>query len=132
MGNPTSYLGKTLTWEGKQLKALERSMGNSSVQYSYEYDENGLRTQKTYTVNGVYPRTTSYYYNGSVLIGIEMDGDFSAKVMRFSYDASGNVAAVDYSADGGSTFNTYYYVRNARNGVCPGRTAVPAEQSAAR
>ena len=67
-----------------------------------------------------------------MLIGIEMDGDFSAKVMRFSYDASGSVTAVDYSADGGSTFNTYYYVRNTRNDVCPGQTVVPAGQSAAR
>ena len=46
-----------------------------------------------------------------------MDGDISAKVLRFSYDADGSVVAVDYSADGGSTFNTYYYVRNAQNDV---------------
>ena len=46
-----------------------------------------------------------------------MDGDFSAKVMRFSYDAAGSVVAVDYSTDGGSTFTTYYYLRNAQNDV---------------
>jgi hypothetical protein len=41
----------------------------------------------------------------------------SAKILRFSYDASGNVVAVDYSTDNGSTFNTYYYLRNAQNDI---------------
>ena len=36
----------------------------------------------------------------------------SANILRFSYDASGNVVAVDYSTDNGLTFNTYYYLRN--------------------
>ena len=41
----------------------------------------------------------------------------SAKILRFSYDASGNAVAVDYSTDNGSTFNTYYYLRNAQNDI---------------
>lgn len=40
----------------------------------------------------------------------------SAKILRFSYDASGNVVAVDYSTDNGSTFNTYY-LRNAQSDI---------------
>ena len=43
-GNPTSYLGHTLTWEkGRQLKAFDN--------ISYEYNANGIRTAKT--VGGV-------------------------------------------------------------------------------
>ena len=43
-GNPTNYLGHTLTWEkGRQLK----SFGNNT----YTYNANGIRTSKT--VNGV-------------------------------------------------------------------------------
>ena len=43
-GNPTSYLGKTLTWEkGRQLKSFG---GNT-----YTYNANGIRTSKT--VGGV-------------------------------------------------------------------------------
>ena len=43
-GNPTSYLGHTLTWEkGRQLKSFD---GNR-----YTYNANGIRTSKT--VNGV-------------------------------------------------------------------------------
>ena len=41
----------------------------------------------------------------------------SAKILRFSYDSSGSVVAVDYSTDNGTTFNTYYYLRNAWNDV---------------
>ncbi len=41
----------------------------------------------------------------------------STNILRFSYDASGNVVAVDYSTDNGSTFNTYYYLRNAQNEI---------------
>ena len=60
---------------------------------------------------------TEYYYNGSVLIGMKIGTGSSAKVLRFSYDASGNVVAVDYSTNNGSSFTTYYYLRNAQNDV---------------
>ena len=39
----------------------------------------------------------------------------SAIHQLFSYDSSGNVVSVDYSSNGGSTFTTYYYLRNAQN-----------------
>ena len=43
-GNPTTYLGHTLTWEkGRQLKSFD---GNT-----YTYNANGIRTSKT--INGV-------------------------------------------------------------------------------
>ena len=41
----------------------------------------------------------------------------STNILRFSYDADGKVVAVDYSTDNGSTFNTYYYLRNAQNDI---------------
>ena len=39
MGNPTSYLGKTLTWEGKRL--ISYTDGSTSI--TYAYNEDGLR-----------------------------------------------------------------------------------------
>ena len=110
MGNPTSYALKTLTWSGKQLtRYYYHPNKNELYDYTYAYDENGLRTQKV--LNGV---TTSYYYNGSVLMGMVTGNSI---IQTFSYDASGNVVSVDYSSNGGSTFTTYYYLRNAQNDI---------------
>ena len=108
MGNPTRYFGATMTWAGKQLKYW----GKSGKYVNFAYNEDGIRTQKT--SGGV---LTSYYYNGSLLIGMTVGSGSSTKILRFSYDASGNVVAVDYSTDNGSTFNTYYYLRNAQNDI---------------
>ena len=82
MGNPTTYLGKTLTWHGKQLTTVKA--GDETVIAAYVYDSNGLRQKKT--VSGT---DTNYYYNGSVLIGLTKGSD----KLRFSYDASGQVQA---------------------------------------
>ena len=38
-------------------------------------------------------------------------------VQRFSYDAQGKVVAVDYSTNGGSSYTTYYYLRNAQGDI---------------
>ncbi len=81
--------------------------------YSYYYDENGLRTQKLGAINGTTAQTVNYYYNGSVLIGMT-NGSIC---QCFSYDANGRVVAVDYSTDSGSTYTTYYYLRNAQGDI---------------
>ena len=104
MGNPTSYRGQTLSWEGKQLTQVLRGSGTSGMSWTYTYDENGLRMRKDLSYNGVAFPSTDYYYNGSVLIGMTCSTTFQ----RFSYDASGRVVAVDYSTDSGSTYTTYY------------------------
>ena len=60
-GNPTSYLGHTLSWEkGRQLKQLTKSDGTA---VSYTYDVNGIRTSKT--VNGT---THTYTLDGTKIL----------------------------------------------------------------
>ena len=108
MGNPTRYFGATMTWAGKQLKYW----GKSGKYVNFAYNEDGIRTLKN--SNGV---VTNYYYNGSLLIGMTVGSGSSTRILRFSYDSSGSVVAVDYSTDNGTTFNTYYYLRNAWNDV---------------
>ncbi len=108
MGNPTRYLGATMTWAGKQLKYW----GKSGKYVNFAYNEDGIRTQKN--SNGI---LTNYYYNGSLLIGMTVGSGSSTRILRFSYDSSGSVVAVDYSTDNGTTFNTYYYLRNAQNDI---------------
>ena len=58
MGNPTRYLGATMTWAGKQLKYW----GKSGKYVNFAYNEDGIRTQKN--ADGI---LTNYYYNGSLL-----------------------------------------------------------------
>ena len=118
-GNPTNYLGATLVWEGQRLKSYtpKASSSGHANSYVYSYDENGIRTRKT-----IGNTVTDYYYNGTLLMGTvktttNSDGSTTTSKLRFSYDASGNVVAVDYSTDNGSTFNTYYYLRNAQNDI---------------
>ena len=108
MGNPTRYLGATMTWAGKQLKYW----GKSGKYVNFAYNEDGIRTQKN--SDGI---LTNYYYNGSLLIGLTVGSGSSTRILRFSYDSSGSVVAVDYSTDNGTTFNTYYYLRNAQNDI---------------
>ena len=97
-GNPISYRGYTMAWQGKRLTSANKS----GTTITYSYDENGIRTQKT--VNGV---STNYYYNGSVLISQVSGND----TLLFSYDANGSVVSVNFNG------TDYYYVRNGQGDV---------------
>ena len=66
--------------------------------YTYNYDENGIRTRKT-----IGNTVTDYYYNGSLLIGIAQtttnsDGSTETSIQRFSYNADGRVIAETITA----------------------------------
>lgn len=56
-GNPTTYLGQSLSWNGLQLTGVGGNI-------SYSYDKDGIRQTKT-----VGTAITQYYYNGNVLMG---------------------------------------------------------------
>ncbi|MEE1321524.1 MAG: DNRLRE domain-containing protein, partial [Acutalibacteraceae bacterium] len=83
MGNPLSYRGATLTWNGRKLMSYTKD----GTSISYEYDGNGLRTSKT--VNGV---KHDYYYdeNNKLLYEIT-DGVYE---IYYKYDADGNLFSV--------------------------------------
>ena len=102
IGNPLSYRGYTLAWEGKRLQSLS---GNSTTA-SYTYDEQGVRSSKT--VNGV---TTTFHYNGSLLMA-QVQGSGSSQVKQlYSYDASGQLISVNYNG------TEYYYLRNGQTDI---------------
>ena len=102
IGNPLSYRGYTLTWQGKRLQSLS---GNNTTA-SYTYDEQGVRSSKT--VNGV---TTTFSYNGSLLMA-QVQGSGTSQVKQlFSYDANGDVVSVNYNG------TEYFYLRNGQNDV---------------
>lgn len=98
IGNPTTYRGYNMAWQGRRLTSASKSGTN----VTYAYDENGIRTRKT--VNGT---ATNYYYHGSTLISLERGSD----TLLFSYDSNGQVAAVKYGG------NYYYYLYNGQGDV---------------
>ena len=77
IGNPTSYLGWNMTWQGRQLASATKDENT----LSFTYDANGIRTSKT--VNGV---TTEYFLNGSQILA-QKTGE---STMWFFYDSEGN------------------------------------------
>ena len=94
LGNLISYNGYTYTWEaGRRLS----QMTNGTNTYSYKYDDNGIRTQKT--INGV---TTHY---------ITVDGRFTGQydgtnTIYFRYDATNSL--IGFNLNG----TEYIYQKN--------------------
>ncbi len=94
-GNPTSYLGHTLTWEkGRQLKKFDN--------IEYTYNANGIRTSKK--VNGVLHTYT-------------LDG---TKILRETWEGNTLVPLYD-NEDGvcGILYNNvpYYFIKNLQGDV---------------
>ena len=94
-GNPTSYLGHTLTWEkGRQLKKFDN--------IEYTYNANGIRTSKkvngvlhTYTLDGT--KILRETWNGNTLIPL--------------YDNEDGVCGILYNNA------PYYFIKNLQGDV---------------
>jgi RHS repeat-associated protein len=98
-GNPTSYLGATLTWTmGRQLASYDKD----SLSVDYTYNENGIRTSKT--VNNV---RTDFYLNGSQVIAEVTNGNR----IDYRYDGNSQLIALRYNG------NEYYYVTNIQGDI---------------
>ena len=94
-GNPTSYLGHTLTWEkGRQLTSFD---GNT-----YTYNANGIRTSKT--VGGV---THTYTLDGTKILREVWDGNTLVPL----YDNEDSVCGIVYNG------TPYYFVKNLQGDV---------------
>ena len=69
IGNPLTYHnGSTFTWTVRQLTGAVKG----SKTMSFTYNSDGIRTSKT--VNGV---TTTYYLDGSKIVGEETNGNIT-------------------------------------------------------
>ncbi len=94
IGNPLTYDGWTFTWEhGRELA----SMAKDGTTWSFTYDANGMRTQRT---NGT--TTYKYIYIGGQLTQLTVGGN----KLLLAYDANGTPLAVTYNG------TAYYYVTN--------------------
>ena len=116
IGNPLSYRGWTMSWQGGRQLA---SMTKGSDTLSFAYNESGLRTSKT--VNGV---THSYVWQGSKLAADITD----AYALSFHYDSSGEVIGFTRTASGTDT--EYFYVKNLQGDILKVITATGTEAAA--
>jgi len=94
-GNPTTYLGHTLTWEkGRQLKSFDSN--------TYTYNANGIRTSKT--VNGV---KHTYTLDGVIILR-ETWGDNTLIPL---YDNEDSVCGILYND------TPYYFLKNLQGDI---------------
>ena len=94
-GNPTSYLGHTLTWEkGRQLKNFDNTI--------YTYNANGIRTSKT--VNGV---KHTYTLDGSKILRETWGGNTIIPM----YDNKDAVCGIIYNSE------PYYFFKSLQGDV---------------
>ena len=113
IGNPTSYLGATLTWEGRNLKSYE----TEEQKFEYQYDENGMRYRTTITNkedNSV--GYLDYVWVDSKLISISFTSDELNQTVKYLYnDFDEPVGFVSTREDG--SVDTYYYLKNAQGDI---------------
>lgn len=99
VGNVLTYGDKEFTWNtGRNLESIVDGDNN----YSYTYDENGIRTSKT--VNGV----TTYYNTRNGIILSQTDG---TNTMYFQYDMNGLPIGFIYNG------TQYFYMTNQMGDV---------------
>ncbi len=120
IGNPTTYLGAELKWNGRQLT----SYTTDDKAITYTYDANGLRAskiQKDYTTtDGAKTLTqttqTKYYYvNGQLhfqdTLTTKADGTTVVTKLYFYYDSYGYLTGIKYNG------TNYYVATNKRGDV---------------
>ena len=94
-GNPTSYLGHTLTWEkGRQLKSFDSN--------AYTYNASGIRMTKT--VGGV---KHTYTLDGTKIIREVWGGNTLFPL----YDVDDSVCGINYNG------NYYYFAKNLQGDI---------------
>ena len=99
IGNPTTYRGWGMTWQGRQLATAEK--GGKTLNYTY--DSEGIRTSKSDGTN-----TTKYLLNGTQILAQKT----GSTTLSFFYDQQGNRVGM---ADGKNNF--YYYIYNVQGDV---------------
>ena len=99
IGNVLTYGNRLFTWNsGRNLQKIV----DGDNEYTYTYDENGIRTSKT--VNGV----TTYYNTKDGVILSQSDG---TNTMYFQYDTSGKPFGFVYNG------TQYFYLTNQMGDV---------------
>ena len=105
IGNPTTYLGNTLAWDGRHLTNYNN--------IAYSYDADGIRASKT-----IGTARTEYFYVGDKLVYQAVTNTATGDVtyeMYFFYDSYNHLTAIRYVA--GATDHYYYVTTNMQGDV---------------
>ena len=104
IGNPTSYLGASLSWFGRKLQSYEK--GNTNV--TYTYDAGGSRASKT--VNGT---KSEFVYLDGKLVYEKRGGDD----IFYLYDSYGSLSNIRWYKSGASSPTNIYVITNRQGDV---------------
>ena len=114
--NPLSYVINgsecTLTWtQGRRLASIS---GEEGTDYTYTYNDEGIRTGKT--VNGV---EHIYHLSGTQILSEEWTETGVQHLIVYSYDASGYPISMTYrkSADAAATAEVYFLASNPQGDI---------------
>ncbi len=108
IGNPTSYLGATLSWRGRELAGY--SKGNKQISYSYDVD--GMRYRKVVYENNSLKATYDYVYSDGTLILLTYTANDVSNTARFVYDSWGEPRGFMLNDSA-----TYLYLKNAQGDI---------------
>ena len=109
-GNPTSYRGETVTWNGR----LMTSFTKDDRRYEYSYNSDGMRTVKKVYKNNELVYTYTYIWDGDVLLAGRMEvADADEPItIRYLYDDSGELYGMDYNGNG-----YYGFIKNLQGDI---------------
>jgi RHS repeat-associated protein len=103
IGNPATFNGYSLTWNGRTL--MEMSMNGGQFKYSFTYNDEGIRTAK-------YSNGTWHYYalNGTQVVS----ETWGSRMLVYLYDESGAPIGLQYRQNSyaAGEFDTYYFEKN--------------------
>ncbi len=121
IGNPTSYLGATLTWQGRELT----SYSNDDYTLNYEYDENGMRYRTTVLRTVIDEETNEetleetnfeYVWADGKLVSLIYTNEDASGTAKYLYNEFDEPIGIVYSDASGFT-GTYYYLKNAQGDI---------------
>ena len=108
LGNPLTYNGYAMTWNGRQL--MEMNMAGGQFKYTFTYNDEGLQTSKT--ASGV---THKYVWEGSTLVS----ESWGSNLLIYLYDESGSPIGMQYrtTSYAANVFDTFYFEKNLQGDV---------------
>ena len=106
IGNPTTYNGYDLTWDGRQLKKMQKS----GLVMEFCYNADGIRTSKT--IGGI---EHVYTLNGTQIVS-EAWGNY---LLIYLYDESGSPIGMQYreTSYAADVYDTFYFEKNLQGDI---------------